>query len=134
MIDSNFALAAGCLIDGWTRLRDACVHALLWMPTPLPGYEDPQQMQSLVTHAAGLLKSPRVRESDAGAHLLAIIFRKHVVDLGWSIKFCAQGTSRASAAAPSSNIASKDDEQDPAMTFIASLLSLFQVCGLFLAG
>ncbi|KAK9862251.1 hypothetical protein WJX84_009332 [Apatococcus fuscideae] len=37
----------GCLIDGWTRLRDACVHALLWMPTPLPGYEDPQQMQSL---------------------------------------------------------------------------------------
>ena len=69
-----------------------------------------------------------------GLEPVALIFRKHVVDLGWSIKFCAQGTSRASAAAPSSNIASKDDEQDPAMTSIASLLSLFQVCGLFLAG
>ena len=39
------------------------------MPTPLPGYEEAEPLQALVSQAAGLLQSPRLRESDAGGML-----------------------------------------------------------------
>ncbi|KAK9830799.1 hypothetical protein WJX74_007694 [Apatococcus lobatus] len=110
----------GCLIDGWTRLRDACGTALLQMPTPLPAYEGAAAMQALLSSAVGLLQSPRVRESDAGSRLLAIIFQKHVVQQGWSLN-CAE------CSRPSVAICSADgDRPAPVMVFIESLLHLLQ--------
>ena len=80
-------------------------------------------MQSLVSQAAGLLQSPRVRESDAGARLLAIIFQKHVVQLGWSIDWAT--CSRVSVIAPCS---AQEDGPAAVMVFIEGLLRSFQVC------
>ncbi len=110
----------GSLVDGWTRLRDACAHALLWMPTPLPAFEAPAQLQALIQDAVGLLSSPRVRESDAGAQLLAIAFRKHVVHLGWSIRLRRTESVMVTAD-------SKQDGAASAMLFAESLLQLIEV-------
>jgi len=35
--------------------------------------------------ALALLRSPRVRESDAAALLLRLLFRKYALDLGWEV-------------------------------------------------
>ena len=35
--------------------------------------------------ALGLLRSPRVRESDAAALLMRLLLRKYAVDLGWDV-------------------------------------------------
>ena len=80
-------------------------------------------MQALVSKTIGLLRSPRVRESDAGARLLAIIFRKHVVQLNWSIE-CAPHN-RVSIL---STCSAGEDGLAPVMVFIESLLHMFQVC------
>lgn len=85
-------------------------------------------MQALVSQAVGLLQSPRVRESDAGARLLAIIFQKHVVQLGWSID-CAT-CSQVPVVVPSS---AHGDGPAPVMVFIEGLLRSFQVCQVQLA-
>ena len=36
--------------------------------------------------ALALLRSPRVRESDAAALLLRLLFRKYALDLGWDVR------------------------------------------------
>jgi hypothetical protein len=56
------------------------------LPSPLPGLEQPQQLQPLLSWALQLTHSPRVRESDAGARLLRLLLIKHVLGLKWRIQ------------------------------------------------
>ncbi|KAI3983440.1 hypothetical protein MKX01_038860 [Papaver californicum] len=58
---------------------------LLHFPTPLPGISNPDRVKEVILWAKNLICSPRVRECDAGALALRLIFRKYVVELGWIV-------------------------------------------------
>ncbi|THG05055.1 thyroid adenoma-associated protein homolog [Camellia sinensis] len=79
-------LLVGSVIDSWDRLRESSYRILLHFPTPLPGICSQDMVQKVITWAKQLVCSPRVRESDAGALTLRLIFRKYVLELGWMVK------------------------------------------------
>ncbi|GAB2287895.1 hypothetical protein Dimus_022250 [Dionaea muscipula] len=79
-------LLVGSIIDSWDRLRENSFKILLKFPTPLPGICDIFMVNELISRARRLVCSPRVRESDAGALTLRLIFRKYVVELGWTVR------------------------------------------------
>lgn len=78
-------LLVGSIIDSWDRLRESSFRILLHFPTPLPGISCPEMVGDVIVWAKKLVCSPRVRESDAGALTLRLIFRKYVLDLGWVV-------------------------------------------------
>jgi hypothetical protein len=69
------------------------------LPSPLPGFETPQQLQELLCWALALQQSPRVRESDAGALTLRLLVRKYLVGLQWSLRAAPQPAVECSAPA-----------------------------------
>ncbi|CAK9162900.1 unnamed protein product [Ilex paraguariensis] len=79
-------LLVGSIIDSWDRLRQSSFRILLHFPTPLPGISSPDMVREIIIWAKNLVCSPRVRESDAGALMLRLIFRKYVVELGWIVR------------------------------------------------
>ncbi|KAF3778831.1 Thyroid adenoma-associated protein-like protein [Nymphaea thermarum] len=83
--DSTLSLV-GSIVDSWDRLRESSFHILLNFPTPLPGISNEDKVKEVIVWAKRLVCSPRVRESDAGALTLRLIFQKYVLDLGWVVK------------------------------------------------
>lgn len=79
-------LLVGSIIDSWDRLRESSFHILLYFPTPLPGISSEDMVQRVVIWAKNLVCSPRVRESDAGALTLRLIFKKYALELGWIVR------------------------------------------------
>eukprot|EP00898_Chlorokybus_atmophyticus_P008554 jgi/Chlat1/86/Chrsp1S03198 len=73
------------MLQSFDRLRDGAYQLLMKYPTPLPGLESPSQLQPIVAWAKNMLLSPRVREGDAAALVLKLVFQKYVVSLGWVI-------------------------------------------------
>ncbi|KAI4352585.1 hypothetical protein L6164_006822 [Bauhinia variegata] len=86
MTSSNSTLLlVGSIIDSWDRLRESSFRILLHFPTPLPGISSEGMLNKVIAWAKKLVCSPRVRESDAGALTLRLIFKKYVLELGWLI-------------------------------------------------
>ncbi|ESQ32617.1 hypothetical protein EUTSA_v10003503mg [Eutrema salsugineum] len=79
-------LLVGSIVDSWDRLRENAFRILLHFPTPFTGVSSEYMVQNIIPWAKQLVCSPRVRESDAGALTLRLIFRKYVLDLGWIVK------------------------------------------------
>uniref|UniRef100_A0A1J3K759 Thyroid adenoma-associated protein-like protein n=1 Tax=Noccaea caerulescens TaxID=107243 RepID=A0A1J3K759_NOCCA len=79
-------LLVGSIVDSWDRLRENAFRILLHYPTPFTGVSSEYMVQNIIPWAKQLVCSPRVRESDAGALTLRLIFRKYVLDLGWIVK------------------------------------------------
>lgn len=79
-------LLVGSIIDSWDRLRENSFRILLHFPTPLPGISSEEMVKEVIIWAKKLICSPRVRESDAGALALRLIFRKYVLELGWNVQ------------------------------------------------
>ncbi|XP_024527150.1 thyroid adenoma-associated protein homolog [Selaginella moellendorffii] len=75
----------GAVVDSWDRLRESAYKILLRYPTPLPGLEAQEKVAEVLQWGKVLANSPRVRESDAGALVLRLIFRKYVCELGWRV-------------------------------------------------
>ncbi|XP_071692512.1 uncharacterized protein [Rutidosis leptorrhynchoides] len=78
-------LLVGSIVDSWDRLRENSFRILLHFPTPLPGISTTNMVQEVIIWAKKLVCSPRVRESDAGALTMRLLFRKYVLDLGWVV-------------------------------------------------
>ncbi|KAH7422985.1 hypothetical protein KP509_12G034300 [Ceratopteris richardii] len=74
------------IVDSWDKLREAAFKILSAYPTPLPGCQTNDEVKTVLTWAMSLVNSPRVRESDAGALVLRLVFQKYVVQLGWILK------------------------------------------------
>ena len=74
------------IIDSWDRLRENSFRILLHFPTPLPGISGEYMVGKIIKWAKVLVCSSRVRESDAGALALRLVFRKYVLDLGWIVR------------------------------------------------
>ncbi|XP_057738434.1 uncharacterized protein LOC130955563 isoform X1 [Arachis stenosperma] len=79
-------LLVGSIVDSWDRLRESSFRILLDFPNPLPGISCEAMLKQVIDWAMKLVCSPRVRESDAGALTLRLIFRKYVLELGCSIE------------------------------------------------
>ncbi|KAL0046958.1 hypothetical protein WJX82_002976, partial [Trebouxia sp. C0006] len=79
-------LLLGAAVDSWDRLRDGAVSCLMKLPSPLPGLETPEALLPQLQWACRLLRSPRVRESDAGSRLVCMVYEKYVLGLGWHIQ------------------------------------------------
>lgn len=79
-------LLVGSIVDSWDRLRENSFHILLHFPSPLPGISNEDTLKKLIASSMKLVCSPRVRESDAGALSLRLIFKKYVLELGWLIE------------------------------------------------
>ncbi|CAM8996759.1 unnamed protein product [Rhodiola kirilowii] len=85
-LPSSTLLLVGSIVDSWDRLRENSFRILLQFPIPLPGISSHVTVQELMKWAKQLVISPRVRESDAGALTLRLVFRKYVLDLGWTVR------------------------------------------------
>ncbi|CAK8533521.1 unnamed protein product [Lathyrus sativus] len=79
-------LLVGSIVDSWDRLRESSFQILLHFPNPLPGISSEEMLKKVIAWAMKLVCSPRVRESDAGALTLRLIFRKYAIDLGWLVE------------------------------------------------
>lgn len=79
-------LLVGSIVDSWDRLRESSFQILLHYPTPLPGISTEEMVKKVIAWAMKLVCSPRVRESDAGALTLRLIFRKYAMEQGWLIE------------------------------------------------
>jgi hypothetical protein len=86
LLPDSTLLLVGSIVDSWDRLRESSFRILLHFPTPLPGISSEDMVQKVIAWAKKLVCSPRVRESDAGALTLRLIFRKYVLELGWIVK------------------------------------------------
>nr|XP_017257991.1 PREDICTED: thyroid adenoma-associated protein homolog isoform X2 [Daucus carota subsp. sativus] len=79
-------LLVGSIVDSWDRLRENSFRILLHFPSPLPGISSPEMIRRVIIWAKKLVCSPRVRESDAGALTMRLMFKIYVLELGWIIK------------------------------------------------
>jgi hypothetical protein len=75
----------GAAVDSWDKLRVGAFRLLSKHPAPLAGVERPEAVARLFAWALALSRSPRVRESDAAALLLRLLFRKYALDGGWTV-------------------------------------------------
>lgn len=79
-------LLVGSIVDSWDQLRVSSFRILLYFPTPLPGICSPDLVRKAIIWAKKLICSPRVRESDAGALTLRLLFRKYVLEGRWILR------------------------------------------------
>ncbi|XP_074268645.1 uncharacterized protein LOC141592008 [Silene latifolia] len=120
-------LLVGSIIDSWDRLRESSFRILLSFPTPLPGLSSEDTVQELILWAKKLVCSPRVRESDAGALTLRLVFRKYVLQLGWITGASLSVISHKSESGLSNGDGKVLKSQIPVMQYINSLLDWLQV-------
>jgi hypothetical protein len=73
------------MIDSWDMLREAAHNVLHALSHPLPGYETPESVKSLLERSTKLLLSPRPHEADAGARIVSLVQNIYVAELQWSI-------------------------------------------------
>ncbi|XP_058096528.1 uncharacterized protein LOC131242120 [Magnolia sinica] len=124
--DSTLSLVCS-IIDSWDRLRESSFRILLHFPTPLPGIASDVAVKDVITWAKRLVCSPRVRESDAGALTLRLIFRKYVLELGWVVGasvnvFCSHPQS-----SPANGKSQIDKFRAPVIEYILSLVDWLRV-------
>ncbi|XVE83796.1 hypothetical protein DITRI_Ditri16bG0115800 [Diplodiscus trichospermus] len=124
--DTTFLLV-GSIIDSWDRLRESSFRILLQFPTPLPGISSEDMVQKVITWAKKLVCSPRVRESDAGALTLRLIFRKYVLDLGWRVRASVNVVCSHSQHAVLNGDSHECASAHPVMEYVKSLIHWLDV-------
>ena len=82
----------GAVVDSWDKLRVSAFTLLARHPAPLAGVETREAWERRANQALALLRSPRVRESDAAALSLRLLFRKYARDGGWTVAYERGGT------------------------------------------
>ena len=115
-------LLVGSIIDSWDRLRENSFRILLQFPTPLPGISSEGMIKEVIIWAKKLVFSPRVRESDAGALALRLIFRKYVLELGWNVQASVNVVSFYSESELLKNSGQSCKSRFPVIEYIKSLI------------
>ncbi|KAL2898457.1 Thyroid adenoma-associated protein-like protein [Bienertia sinuspersici] len=119
-------LLVGSIIDSWDRLRESSFRILLNFPTPLPGISSESKVQEVILWAKTLVCSPRVRESDAGALALRLIFRKYVLELGWIVGASVNVICHTSEPELPNGRSQKSKSRFPIILYITSLIEWLQ--------
>ena len=97
----------GAAVDSWDKLRVCAFRLLSKHPAPLAGIDDADAVAAHFAWALALSRSPRVRESDAAALLLRLLFRKYALDGGWTIALTPETVATPPAAGEASDDARK---------------------------
>ncbi|XP_059670321.1 uncharacterized protein LOC132315900 [Cornus florida] len=120
-------LLVGSIIDSWDRLRESSFRILLYFPTPLPGISDQDMVWEVIIWAQKLVCSPRVRESDAGALTLRLIFRKYVLELGWIVRASCNVVSSHSRCERPKGVFQNCTSNSPTIEYLRSLIDWLHV-------
>ncbi|KAK4417672.1 hypothetical protein Salat_2179900 [Sesamum alatum] len=115
-------LLVGSIVDSWDRLRESSFRILLYFPTPLPGICSPDLVREAIIWAKKLICSPRVRETDAGALTLRLLFRKYVLELSWIVRPSCNGVSFGSESELLNGDHQSCRSSPPAVTYLISLI------------
>ncbi|KAL7140955.1 hypothetical protein ABFS83_08G021900 [Erythranthe nasuta] len=115
-------LLVGSIVDSWDRLRESSLRILLYFPTPLPGLGSPVLVLEAIIWAKKLICSPRVRESDAGALTLRLLFRKYVLELSWILKPSCNVVSLCSESKMPNGSCQNCMTTSPVVSYVMSLL------------
>ncbi|BDA45482.1 probable thyroid adenoma-associated protein homolog [Coccomyxa sp. Obi] len=111
----------GSVVDSWDKLRETATEALMALPAPLPGLEQAAQVADLLRWARTLVSSPRVRESDAGARLQSLVFRKYVLRLMWRVQIKPDGSAAVQDRVNLSEAAAEEECFQAAVAHLQSL-------------
>ncbi|CAN6572062.1 unnamed protein product [Malus baccata var. baccata] len=120
-------LLVGSIIDSWDKLRENSFRILLHFPTPLPGISDEGMVQNVILWAKKLVCGPRVRETDAGALTLRLIFRKYVLQLGWTVQASVNVTCLRTESAMENGDNQNYNTGYPVMEYVRSLIDWLDV-------
>ncbi|XP_075483233.1 uncharacterized protein LOC142523347 isoform X1 [Primulina tabacum] len=121
-LPTSTLLLVGSVIDSWDQLRLNSFHILLFFPSPLPGICSPDVVQEAITWAKKLVCSPRVRESDAGALIFRLLFRKYVLELGWILRPSCNIVSHCPKPELSNGTSQNCTSNTPVLTYVISLI------------
>ena len=115
---ANTMVLIHSVIDSWDKTRQLACEILQLIPGhTLPGFETPDQVDKLMLWTRDLIASPRVKESDAGALLLKLVYRRYILGARWSIQFCDDTVVAAESCGDS----------DPAISFLWELVKMLQL-------
>ncbi|KAA8530356.1 hypothetical protein F0562_005065 [Nyssa sinensis] len=120
-------LLVGSIIDSWDRLRESSFRILLHFPTPLPGISSQDMVREVIIWAKKLVCSPRVRECDAGALTLRLIFRKYVLELGWIVRASCNVVSSSSHSEMLNGDYQNCTSGSPAIEYVRSLIDWLHI-------
>ncbi|KAM0958258.1 hypothetical protein EV1_023338 [Malus domestica] len=120
-------LLVGSIIDSWDKLRENSFRILLHFPTPLPGISDEGMVHNVILWAKKLVCSPRVRETDAGALTLRLIFRKYVLQLGWTVQASVNVTCLRTESSMENGDNQNYNTGYPVMEYVRSLIDWLDV-------
>ncbi|KAM1824399.1 hypothetical protein ACFX13_023991 [Malus domestica] len=120
-------LLVGSIIDSWDKLRENSFRILLHFPTPLPGISDEGMVSNVILWAKKLVCSPRVRETDAGALTLRLIFRKYVLQLGWTVQASVNVTCLRTESSMENGDNQNYNTGYPVMEYVRSLIDWLDV-------
>lgn len=127
-LPDSILLLVGAIVDSWDRLRENSFRILLHFPTPLPGILDEGMVQNVISWAKQLVSSPRVRESDAGALILRLIFRKYVIELGWVVKTSVNVVCSLSKPEMENGDYKISSSRHPVIEYLKSLIDWMEIC------
>lgn len=132
LLADSTLVVVGAIVDSWDKLRENAFRILIQFPTPLPGITNKVTVIEVIRWSKTLVSSPRVRESDAGALTLRLIFRKYVQELGWTVKIAQDHVSESelfephllhkSARRPEENNLNRNNVGTPVGEYIQSLI------------
>jgi len=105
----------GAAVDSWDKLRLSAFALLTRHPAPLAGVETAEKLEARLRWALALLRSPRVRESDAAALLVRLLFRKYALDGGWDVRLAPEPK-----ATPPDNAAKKRTRAETAAVLLGA--------------
>lgn len=115
-------LLVGSIVDSWDRLRENSFHILLHFPSPLPGISNEDTLKKLIASSVQLVCSPRVRESDAGALSLRLIFKKYVLELGWLIEDSLNVVHLSSKSELANEVSKSNKSRNPVIIYLKSMI------------
>eukprot|EP00210_Caulerpa_lentillifera_P001879 g1808.t1 len=78
-------IVIGCVQDPWDYMRSKTIECLESFMSPLPGLTTPEELIPVLEWSCSLITSPRLRDNDAGARLLVLLFKKYTITMKWSI-------------------------------------------------
>ncbi|KAG5527504.1 hypothetical protein RHGRI_028414 [Rhododendron griersonianum] len=84
-------------------------------------------VQRVITWAKHLVCSPRVRESDAGALIMRLIFRKYVLELEWMVRPSCNIVSFPSETELSNGDTQSCMSTSPAIVYVRSLIDWLRI-------
>lgn len=126
ILPDSTLLLVGSIIDSWDRLRENSFRILLRFPNPLPGISTNILVEEVTRWAKRLVCSPRVRESDAGALTLRLLFRKYVLDLSWIVRISVDVNCISLQSDTSNGKCKSGTTMFPVIEYVVSLINWLQ--------